>query len=537
MSFLFAFFVAVIALPVDSPDTLVVCPTEFRVALQPWVTYRQQQGHAIVVVPPPNSSYGIKQAVQEFAKGGRLKTVVLIGDSGDANGSASRLVPTDYVKAEINVKYGSEPEIATDNTYADIDDDGIPELAIGRIPVDTPEQLTQMINRIKEYESDNSNGPWQRNVNFIAGVGGFGQMLDKLIEQTTKQIITELIPSSYKTTMTYGSWTSPYCPDPRRFSENSINRFNEGCLFWVYIGHGARHKLDKIYLPDQSHTILDCRTAKKLNCRAGSPIAIILSCYTGATDDDQDCLGEEMLKQPRGPIALVCGTRVTMPYAMGVFSLEIMKEYFNGDAPTLGELLRIGKVRMMQPFDENDAYRNMIEGMGKAFSPNANSLATELREHVDLIHLLGDPLLRLKRPENVELHAPPLVNAGDSIEVTGKSPAAGKLVLEVCYARDRFRVRPPRRKDYDSSDSSFQSYQKTYESTQHLVCYRETIDVNQGRFETEFNVPRDANGECVVRAVLLAGDKIGLGSAPIEITALVGEHSANRATVDSVEHK
>jgi hypothetical protein len=534
MSFLFA-FVAFMALPVEPPDTLVICPADFRVALQPWVEYRQQQGHCIAVVAPPDSSYGIKHMVQKFASSGRLKNVVLIGDSGDAHGSASRLVPTDYVKAVINVKYGSEPEIATDNTYADPDDDGIPELAIGRIPVDTPEQLTQMVNRIKEYESDRSNGAWQRNVNFIAGVGGFGPLLDKLIEQTTKQIITDLIPSCYRTTMTYGSWTSPYCPDPRRFAENSIDRFNEGCLFWVYIGHGARHKLDKIYLPDQSHTILDCRTAYRLNCREGSPIAIFLSCYTGATDDEQDCLAEEMLNQPRGPIAMVCGTRVTMPYAMGVLSLEIMKEFFDGDAPTLGELIRVGKVRMMEPFDEKDVYRNMIEGMGKAFSPNADSLVSERREHVDLIHLLGDPLLRLKRPDKVELQAPPLVNAGDSIQVTGNSPAAGKLVLEVCYARDRFRVRPPRRKDYDSSESSFQSYQKTYESTQQLVCYRETIDVNQGPFETDFQIPREANGDCVVRAVLLAAGKIGLGSSPIEITAFHGEREAKKTVVDSLE--
>ncbi len=536
MFFLFA-VVAFIAVPVESPDTLVICPPDFRVALQPWVEYRQQQGHTIVVIVPPDSSYGIKQAVQKFARSGSLKNVVLIGDSGDANGRATRLVPTDYVKAKINVKYGSEPEIATDNTYADPNNDGIPELAIGRIPVDTPAQLTQMVNRVKEYESQGSNGPWQRNVNFIAGVGGFGPMLDKLIEQTTKQIITDLIPSSYKTTMTYGSWTSPYCPDPRRFAENSINRFNEGCLFWVYIGHGARHKLDKIYLPDQSHSILDCRTAYRLNCREGSPIAIFLSCYTGATDDEQDCLAEEMLKQPRGPIAMVCGTRVTMPYAMSVLSLEILNEYFHGDAPTLGELIRVGKVRMMEPFDEKDAYRNLIEGMGKAFSPNADALAIERREHVDLIHLIGDPLLQLKRPNTVELQAPCLVTAGDSIQITGNSPMAGELVLEVCYARDRFRVRPPRRKDYDSSDSSFQGYQKVYESAQQLVCYRETIDVNEGSFETNFLIPRDANGECVVRAILMAGGKIGLGSAPIEITALVGEREAKKVIVDSVDNK
>ena len=33
---------------------------------------------------------------------------------------------------------------------------------------------------------DDSSGPWQRRVNFVAGVGGFGGVLDKMIEQSVK---------------------------------------------------------------------------------------------------------------------------------------------------------------------------------------------------------------------------------------------------------------------------------------------------------------------------------------------------------------
>lgn len=518
MSFLFL-IAGLVLIPAPQPDTLVICPPDYQVALQPWVNYRQQQGHNVLVLPPANSSYGIKQTVQRVAASGKLKFVVLIGDAGDRNGMAHHLVPTDYVKAEVNVKFGSEPEIATDNTYADPDGDGIPDLAIGRLPVDSPQELTRIVNRIIEYESSESNGPWQRKINFVAGVGGFGELIDKLIEQTTKKIVTDLIPASYETTMTYGSWTSPYCPDPRRFSETSIQRFNEGCLFWVYIGHGARHRLDKIYLPDQSHQILDCQTASQLNCPNGSPIAVCLACYTGATDDEHDCLAETMLSQPRGPIAVMCGTRVTMPYAMSVLSLEILKEYFDGETPTLGQLILLGKQRMMGPIDQADPYRNMIEGMGKAFSPRADLLDKERREHVDLIHLIGDPLLRLKRPEPLEVAAQPKANAGDSIAVSGTSPAAGEMVMEVSFARDRFRHRPPRRKEYDSSDSSFQDYQTVYEQSQDLVCQREVIRVSKGAFSTEVKVPENANGECVLRVMLHSTDGFALGSAPVEVAS------------------
>ena len=142
--------------------------------------------------------------------------------------------------AKVNVLFGSEPEIATDNTFADLDGDGLPELAIGRLPADSKAEVERFVARVIEYEQDNSpNQQWRRNVNFVAGVGGFGGVIDNVIEQTTKQIITDLVPCDCQTSMTFGCWRSPYCPDPRRFSETAIRRFNEGCLFWVYIGHGS----------------------------------------------------------------------------------------------------------------------------------------------------------------------------------------------------------------------------------------------------------------------------------------------------------
>ena len=123
-----------------------------------------------------------------------IKNIVLVGDAADQKVDASLLVPTDFVDAKVNVKFGSEPEIATDHTFADLDDDGMVDVAIGRIPVDSAKQLRRFIQRIIEHESRSDPGPWQRRVNFVAGVGGFGSVVDKMIEQSVKKIVTDLIP-------------------------------------------------------------------------------------------------------------------------------------------------------------------------------------------------------------------------------------------------------------------------------------------------------------------------------------------------------
>ncbi len=509
--------------PTTSPDTLVVCPAAFQRTMLKWCDYRERQGHVIKMVAPPLGVKELKQTIRWFAKSGSLRHVLIVGDVGDRN---HLNVPTDFVKARVNVLFGSDPEIATDNPYADLNSDGLPDLSIGRIPLDTVAEIDNYIERIIKYESPSRKQQWQRRINFIAGVGGFGSMIDGLIEQTTKTIITDLVPSEYETSMTYGSWCSPFCPDPRRFSEVAISRFNEGCLFWIYIGHGSRTALDRVRMPDRSHLILDNQTVQKLNCIEGSPIALFLACYTGAMDHPVDCLAETMLRQDGGPIAAICGSRVTMPYAMSLLSLEMVHEYFHGEVETLGELTLLSKQRMVKGSANNPKYREMIEGMGQVFSPAPQLLDLERLEHAQLIQLIGDPLLRLKRPDRLELQVKHVPVIGNQIQVSGVSQQAGDLMIELAYPRDRFRERPRRRANYDPSNESLSEYQRTYEKTHDLVWVTKTISVGAGPFKATLPIPAEIRGDCIVRGMLQTADHFSIGSAPIEIAKINQSHQA-----------
>ena len=520
-------------------DTLVLCAPPLRQSLQPWIDYRQQQDHRILVLPSaPRAAQNravIQQVVRRFPS---IEHVVLVGDAGDWRMPKKSLLPADHVLAKVNVNFGSEFDIATDNTYADFNGDSIPDVAIGRIAATTPQDLTNYIDRVIKYESNNDNPQWRRRVNLIAGIGGFGQVTDTLIENTTRQIITDKIPGQYKTSMTHGSWRSPYCPDPRSFSDTAVERFNEGCMFWVYIGHGERTRLDTLRVPKQQFPILDEQSVKGMNCRNGNPIAIFLACYTGAFDSSRDCLAERMMKQPAGPIAVISGSRVTMPYAMGLLSLEMTDEFFNGDSETIGTLLLRSKQKMAtaKPHDsdsdlaDGDRYRNMIDSMGMALSPLPGMLAEEKTEHLHLINLLGDPLLRLKRPGSIDLQKSEVVTDSSGkrrLIVDGNSPSAGTMKLELVYRRDRFRQRPKRRRKFDPADDVLASYQQQYEKAQNLVCSEKTFAVTAGNFHAELEVSTDVNGQCRVRAMLVGAtdDKFSenhfaLGSGDLEIARI-----------------
>ncbi len=509
-------------------DTLVLCPQPFQAALQPWLAYRRGQGHSIHVLAPTASAFGIKQQIREVARYGQLKSLVLIGDTPSADpGSIMSCIPTDYKPANVLSKFGSEPEIATDNSFADLNDDGLPDLAMGRIPVDTPADLTAQITKIIQYESAPA-GPWQRRINLVAGTGGFGQLSDSVIERTSRRLITDLIPAEFSTSMTYASWASAYCPDPREFTETTIERLNEGCLFWVYMGHGDAQRLDYLRTPIGGYPILGERDIPRVDCRHGMPIAIMLACYTGAFDFPKDCLSEQLVKQPGGPIAVLCGSRLTMPYGMGMLSVGLIEEYFDGRRETLGDILLAAKRKLVEVDDENPGarsagdpvhseYRETIKLLGQTFSPSGQQLAGEALEHVHLFHLLGDPLLRVSRPSAIELTAEPAAD-GASVIVTGQAPHDGDLLLELVYCRDRFQKRPPRRREFTADPAILDGYRAVYEQANCRTVSEQSITVPAGPFRVELEVPDWARGRCVVRGFLQNDQKrYALGASELKL--------------------
>src|SRR6478609_4485282 len=132
--FMLSAIVAGLLLAVEAapPDAVIVAPREFVAALAPLAEHRQRQGHRLVHVPSGGSPAEIRTAIGKVAAGGALKYVLIVGDAEPVAREGSSLrrpqgadaprspmcVPAALVPAAVNVKWGSEPQIASDNWYA-----------------------------------------------------------------------------------------------------------------------------------------------------------------------------------------------------------------------------------------------------------------------------------------------------------------------------------------------------------------------------------------------------------------------------------
>nr|WP_161501220.1 C25 family cysteine peptidase [Rhodopirellula sp. SM50] len=457
----FMYFVAVVFLlmptaraaePEPAETALVVCPSDFRGPLEAWIDYRRGQGIEVRVIDSKSTAGELSTSIRRNA----LPTdrfLLLVGDAPVIGSAADtrNQVPMHYVATTVSARFGSTPTMATDYPYSDIDSDGHADVSVGRLPVDTPDQLRDLIRRIKAYEASRNFSLWRQRVQLVGGVGGFGMLADSAIESVTRMMVTASLPIPVRTSVTYGSPGHLFYPR-KRFTESVTERYTQGCRFWVYAGHGMVDRLDSVPSGPTGIPVLDGNSIATLKCDpANAPIAVLLCCFTGAIDAGVDSFAEQLLLHECGPIAVIAGNRVTMPYGNASLTLGLIDSIYGQGAEGLPPADRLGSawlaaIRRLESEDESTEkgpLRTMVDAVATLVSPAGTKLADERSEHAALYGLLGDPMLKLHPPAAVEVETATGFDFGAPIEVTVTSPIDGECVVMLDHPLGETRKTPP----------------------------------------------------------------------------------------------
>lgn len=475
---------------------LVVCPPKLRPSMAAWELHRISQGLKIGWVDSAPTASEVLAKLNQSGRGQQTPFILLVGDCRIAaanQADPSCEVPTHYRSPGPTAAFGTTPSLPGDAPYGDLDGDGVPEIAVGRIPTTDPAALENLCQRIIAYETSNDFGPWRDTVQITAGVGGFGLLADAAIESATRAILTSALPPQVQLRVTYASPNSPFNPGPDDFFPTVLNRYREGGLFWVYLGHGQVTELDHVPGPGGSVRAVLCKDDVHLLERPanGAPIALMFACYTGAFDANTDSLAEKMLFAPGGPIAVLAGSRVTMPYGNAIAAQGLIDACYSSQANHLGLTWLNAQRELAATAESHPAIadkRRMLDMVATTISPNAAQLPEERLEHIHLYNLLGDPSLQLKHPKAIDLQVPRGVAPGTELLVKGNAPNAGVLRLFICY--------PPGGATADQQLSPVERYARA--NCVELTSSQLSIDT-PGLFETTITIPPHASG--LVRVV------------------------------------
>ena len=242
----------------------------------------------------------------------------------------------------------------SDDSFVDFtpnDGSYIPELSIGRMPAQNNDQMDEMIDRLIEFVETPDSGLWRDNVMFIADdenkEGGYEGMYKDtgnpsgMDHSGTVEGLSELLKESVIVdkifAFNYGFDEFQNKPEVR---DAQVEVINNGCAFWIYVGHGNPIKIgdeDYFCVPD-----LDLLSnGNKL------PIFIAASCSVGKYDDvNVDSISEQMLYLPDGgSIATIAATESTAP-GNNRDLMEVLLPLLINDNEPIGKALIMAKAKL-----------------------------------------------------------------------------------------------------------------------------------------------------------------------------------------------
>ena len=503
----------------------VVAPKAFHRSLEPWIKHRTQQGWTVHVLVEPfgtetaTAPERVRQRIRLLAEQVPLSALLLVGigtvrEKTDSN----RVVPSPRIPCRLIQHFGDEKVLASDHWYADLDDDGLPDLAVGRFAVETPEQLDDVIRKTIRFETEPPNVN-RRRLQVVAGVGNFSPMIDAAIESTAKYALTESVPTAWDVSLLHLNWKSPFCPDPYNIRQEMIETLGNGSLFWAYIGHGLHRTLDPLQTPVGNFPSLTVEDLAQVRSPNGASIALLFCCYGGVPDATTSSLAEEMSRQPDGPVAVFAASRTTMPYGMSVLGIELLQGATTSEATTLGAMI-LGALRRTvsdTPGGEPPVLRKGLQGFARLLDPMPDRLNEQLLEHVALFHLFGDPLLKLPIPKRIELDCSESVQAGSTLSVTGTTSGDGTVLLELVLPSNRLSLNAPERTEYRFDEDLRAAYQEKYRRSNNRVLVSKTVPTENGAFRSEIPIPDNIRGKYVVRACRTGKTDYALGAKAVAV--------------------
>lgn len=473
------------------PYLLIATQDDLRPAALEWQAYRQDQGMEVEVGTVEDLAPGAVQA-SDWRDGvlRRLREVrdrrgtddrlflLILGDAP----SGGRVEGGRWPAQRCTNSTPGATGCWTDNRYGDLDGDGVPEVAVGRVPARTLEEAGQVLRKVQAFESTYRTGLFNRRLGLYVGEAGFGEAIDGLLELAMMEGLKR-VDHAFDI---LGAWDNPasaywYLP----FTEKVVDLFSDGALATVYIGHGSEEWTQG--LTAQEVSAIDCSGTR-------CPFSFFFACYAGNYVGSADSLGERLAFKADGPVAAFGATDVSHPYGNAVLAYETQRLVLAMRYETIGEVLVAIKKALAANLD--DEFRQFIDG-GATVDPSCGTPARQqqlLVEHMDLYNLLGDPATRLQYPGAVASMT--VVSGGirsGHVEVRGEVPGvgSGQAYLTLETERDvTWRQLLP--VDPDHPDPA--TVQANWAAANDKVLVGSTVPVADGVFTGALAVPVGAPG-------------------------------------------
>ncbi|MBN1583013.1 MAG: hypothetical protein JXA89_20055 [Anaerolineae bacterium] len=280
-------------------DYLVITHADFSGAVRPLVAYRRAQGLRVVTVDVQdvydefNGGLFDPNAIRDFVRyvyahwtPPALTFVLLVGDGHYDFLNHFGYDSANYIPPYLGMVDPKWGETAADNRYAAISGaDLIPDVLLGRLPVNSVAEAKIVVQKILDYEQSPWLGNWNARHVFVADntdtAGNFGTAADAVYNRFV---------------------TDPWAGDKVYLDalsveiarQKTLSTWNQGALLVSFVGHSSWHQWAHENLLD-IHDIPDLENGSRL------PVLLSMTCFTGFFHHPEyGTLDELLLRSDRG---------------------------------------------------------------------------------------------------------------------------------------------------------------------------------------------------------------------------------------------
>lgn len=323
--------------PNNGADLIIITRRELMSSLEPLKALREGQRLSVAMVDVEDIydefNFGNRSphAVKDFLAYAnstwkkKPRFLLLAGDGSYDPRNHSGAGDTDLVPAKlIDTQL---METASDDWYVDFNNDGLPELAVGRLPARTAKEAGLLVGKLIAYESAS---PSEELLLVADRNDGFNF-------EAASESLRPLIPSHLRVNQVYRGRS-----DDATARRSLLEAINRGQKLVNYAGHASVNVWrGNLLTSEESHSL---ENGERLS------MFVMMNCLNGYFQDVAlDSLAESLLKAERGgAVAVWASSAMTYPDQQALMNREFYRQLGNRSL-TLGEAAARAKAAVLDP--------------------------------------------------------------------------------------------------------------------------------------------------------------------------------------------
>ncbi|MCB1100423.1 MAG: hypothetical protein KDN22_32970 [Verrucomicrobiae bacterium] len=465
---------------------VAIVPPGLAESLAPLARYRSEQGWDVRIQKREELGSGeeLPAGIHDYLHGmiadpslAKPVVAVLAGVPLVAEGEAGEAVVPGIEGDFLRMK-----GVAADSMYSLLDGKRVATLSGGRLPARNAGELAAMIEKIRNFESEDGAPRWKTRLSIVAASSGGGPIADAFVAQQIDFWLKE-IPSRWTMQQVADLKGSLFSVPPGDLRAKTKTILEGGQLFNCYIGHASPDSISS-----SGGAFFTRKDFSDLNITSGAGVFLTCGCETLAHDvPGHDGHGYSAMRAVGGPAAFI-GAEHCSNAAIGLLAFDGLAKILTQDAsgnPTLADCWQaiFGGIESGDIDPTIFTLMDQFDGSG-----NTVSLADQRKEHLQMWMLLGDPAMKIPMiTEKIGLEVESAeVEPGGKFIVRGSLPDGWGDAKITVTAERTMASKPSQGQQAEVND---------------FVLAMTTVEA-KGRFELALELPGDIPWEAIlVRAI------------------------------------